>query len=285
MRSVNSRSLRFEAAGRQLDVLVQQRVLDVGDRELARGQVLARQPHAHGVAARAVHAHVGHAVERRELVDQITLHVVGELEHVALRARDVQNSTMGSAPLSTLVICGGSASSGSRPRHARQALAHVVGGGVEVAIERELDVDLRALVAARRIEAFDAFDARDLVLDDLRDARLDHVGRRAAIARLDVDHRLVDVGVLAQATGAVTAPTPRMSSSSDITVAKTGRRTDRSEIIIEAMRARTWRWPRATGRLLPAARRTARSVRARSRRRAASACLRRPRVRRPRGPR
>src|SRR6186713_666630 len=37
----------------------------------------------------------------------------------------------------------------------------------------------------------------------------------------------------------VTAPTPRMNSKSDITVAKTGRRTDRSEIII---------WPFSTER-------------------------------------
>ena len=80
----------FEAPGRQLDVLAQQRTFDVRHRELARRQVLARQPHAHGVAPRAVHAHVRHAFERRELVDEIPLHVVGDLEHVPLRARDVE---------------------------------------------------------------------------------------------------------------------------------------------------------------------------------------------------
>ena len=84
-------------------------------------------------------------------------------------------------------------------RHARQALAHVVGRAVEVALQREFDVDLRALVAARGVEALDAFDARDLVLDDLRDARLDHVRGGAAVTRLDVHHRALDVGEFAQA--------------------------------------------------------------------------------------
>ena len=81
---------RFEPAGGQFHVLAQQRVLDVGDGELPGREVLARQPHAHRVAPRAVHAHGGHAFERRELVDEVTLHEVGDLEHVALRARDVQ---------------------------------------------------------------------------------------------------------------------------------------------------------------------------------------------------
>ena len=81
---------------------------------------------------------------------------------------------------------------------ARQALAHVVGGAVEVAFQRELDVDLRAFVAARGIQAFDALDARDLVLDDLRDARLDDVRAGAAVARLDAHDGTIDVGELAQ---------------------------------------------------------------------------------------
>ena len=105
---------------------------------------------------------------------------------------------MGSVPLSTLVICDGSASSGRRCGDARQALAHVVGRAVEIALQRELDVDLRAFVAARGVQPLDAFDARDLVLDDLRDARLDHVRGGAAITRLDVHHRPIDVGEFAQ---------------------------------------------------------------------------------------
>ena len=47
---------RFEPPGRQLDVLAPQRVLDVGDGELARRERLAIDPDAHRVAARAVDA-------------------------------------------------------------------------------------------------------------------------------------------------------------------------------------------------------------------------------------
>ena len=118
-----------------------------------------------------------HAFERRELVDEVALHVVGELEHVALRARDVEpdDRIRAAVDLGDLRRIGFERQA---RRDARQPLAHVVGGAVEIAIERELDVDLRALVAARGIQALDAFDAGDLVLDDLRDARLDDVGAR-----------------------------------------------------------------------------------------------------------
>ena len=56
VRSVNSRSLRLDAAGGQLDVLGAQRVLDVLHRELARRERLAIEPDAHRVATLAADA-------------------------------------------------------------------------------------------------------------------------------------------------------------------------------------------------------------------------------------
>ena len=90
--------------------------------------------------------------------------------------------TTESAFASAFTICGGSASVG-RPRDdARDAVAHVVRGGVDVAVHVELDADLRALVLAVGLDLEDAFDAGDGVLDDLRDLGLDDRGGRAAIA-------------------------------------------------------------------------------------------------------
>ena len=55
--------LGLDAAGRQLDVLAAQGVLDVLHGEPARRQALAVEPDAHGVLPRAGHAH--HARRRR----------------------------------------------------------------------------------------------------------------------------------------------------------------------------------------------------------------------------
>ena len=72
---------RLEAARGQLDVLAAQRVLDVGDRELARRERLAVDPDAHRVAAAADDADARDAGHRRQPVDDVALGVVGELEH------------------------------------------------------------------------------------------------------------------------------------------------------------------------------------------------------------
>ena len=77
---------------------------------------------------------------------------------------------------------GGSASSGSIAEHARDAIAHVVRGAVDVAADVELDAHLRALVLAVRLDLENAFDAGDRVLDDLRDLGLDDRRRRAVVS-------------------------------------------------------------------------------------------------------
>ncbi len=81
--------------------------------------------------------------------------------------------------------------------HARDLVADVGGRGVRVALQREANVDAALLGAALRGHHLDALDARQRVLEDLRDLRLDHFGRRAAVGRVDADDRLVDARILA----------------------------------------------------------------------------------------
>src|SRR5690606_35419203 len=82
-------------------------------------------------------------------------------------------------------------------RHARDAVANVVRGRVDVAAYVELDTDLRALILAVGFDLEDAFDAGDRVLDDLRDLRFDDRRGGAAVVRGDRDDGALDVGVLA----------------------------------------------------------------------------------------
>ena len=79
----------------------------------------------------------------------------------------------------------------------RDTVADVVGGGIDVAVDVELDADLRTLVFAVGLDLQDSLDARDGVLDDLRNLGLDDRGRRAAICGRDGNRRAVDVGILA----------------------------------------------------------------------------------------
>ena len=88
-----------------------------------------------------------------------------------------------SALASALITSGGSASSGSMPSDARHAIAHVVGRGIDVAADVELDAHLRAFVLALRFDLQNAFDAGDRILDDLRDLGFDHRRGSAVVVR------------------------------------------------------------------------------------------------------
>ncbi len=187
---------RLDPARGQLDVLAPQRVLDVGDRELARRERLPVDPDAHRVAAAADDADARDAGHRRHAVDDVALGVVRELEHRHRVGRERERHDgvgvrVGFHDLRRIGLGRQAA------QHARDAVAHVVGRGVDVAVDVELDADLRALVLAVGFDLEDALDAGDGVLDDLRDLGLDDRGRRAAIRRRDRDGRAVDVGILA----------------------------------------------------------------------------------------
>ena len=187
---------RLEPPRRQLDVLAAQCVLDVGDGELPRRERLAVDPDPHRIAARAVDTHARHARHGREPVEQVALGVVGELEHrhrvgAEAERHDGIAARVGLDDLRRVRVL----------RQARDdpgdAIAHVVRGRVDVAAHVELDAHLRALVLAVGLYFYDPLDARDRVLDDLRDLRLDHGRRCAAVVRGDRDDRPLDVRILA----------------------------------------------------------------------------------------
>ncbi len=189
---------RLDAAGRQLDVLGAERALDVARSDAGGREAVPPQPDPHRVAAAAREANAGHSRHRRELVDEVTLGVVGQFESVADRAREVQPvddvavrvdlDDLGRIDLVRQLL-----------EYAGHAVADVVGGGVDVAADDELDRHLRAAVGRLGRDLVDALDTADRVLDDLRDAGLDDAGRRAQIVGLDADDRGVDVGELAHA--------------------------------------------------------------------------------------
>jgi len=188
--------LRLEPAGRQLDVLAPERVLDVGDGELARGERLAVDPHAHRVATPAIEENARDAGHRRESVDEIPLDVVGRLERrhrvgAEAEEHDRLGARVGLDDLRRIGLIG------QRVRDARNSIADVVRRRVDVAIDVELDAHLRALVLAVRLDLENAFDARDRILDQLRDLGFDDGSGRAAVFGGDGNDRTIDIRVLA----------------------------------------------------------------------------------------
>src|SRR5690606_10634636 len=81
--------------------------------------------------------------------------------------------------------------------HARDAVAHVIGGGVDIAVEVELDHHARFAVLAGRGHLDDALDARHRALDDLGHLVLDDLRGSAAVGNLHRNDRRGDVRVLA----------------------------------------------------------------------------------------
>ncbi len=122
--------------------------------------------------------------------------VVGDLERVCLSLVNAIHM-IGQASASTLAMIGSSMSSGRRPRTRETLVAHVAAAasGSRSSLKRDGDV----LASERELDDDDvhALDAGERVLEHLGDLALDHVGGGAAVDRLDVDDRLVDLRVLA----------------------------------------------------------------------------------------
>src|SRR6185436_7110501 len=136
---------------------------------------------------------------------------------------------MGSVPLSTLVICGGSASSGrraaTRDRRSRTSLA---------ALSRSRSSVNSTLICERssRLEEFSRStpsmpDISFSMICVMRDSTTSEEAPRYRVSTLTTGR---STSGNSRRDSRVMAPRPRMNSSSDITVAKTGRRTDRSEM-------------------------------------------------------
>ena len=77
----------------------------------------------------------------------------------------------------------------------RDAVTHVVGGFVGLALELELDGDDRALLLARRRDGLDALERRQLFLEHVRDLGLDDARAGAAIESRDRHDWRIDIGI------------------------------------------------------------------------------------------
>ena len=158
---------------------------------------------AHRVLLRAEDLHLGHAADRGDALRQDGLGVlVHRVQRQRRRAqRQIQDRLVGRVHL---LVRG-------RRRHARRQLGrgggdgrlHVLGGGVDVALEAELHGDLGEAERARRRHRVDARDGRELPLERRRHRRRHGVGARAGQARRDLDGGEVHVGQVAHRQQAI----------------------------------------------------------------------------------
>ena len=187
----------FEEAGRQFDVLALQRIGHIVDGQLARGQGVAIQPDPHRVLLAAAEAHPGHSVLGREAVDEIAVGIIGQLRNgVTLSGkRQPDDDVVTAVALLDFRRLG---LVGQVVGYRRDPVANVVGGAVDIAIQRELDVDLRFAIGTAGFDRDDALDTGDAVFEQLGDARLDDTGGGARVVGLDADDGRIDGRILLQ---------------------------------------------------------------------------------------
>ncbi len=216
-----------EPAG-QLDVLLLDRALDVEHRQPARRERGAVDPDPHGVAPLAADIDRRDAGHGREPVDIDALQELGQLERVERRGGDADPHDGGGVGVD-LAHDRQVDALGQAGHDARDAVAHVGGGGVGVAPDPELDRHRGALVLARRGDLANALEPRDRAFDELGDAALDDLVRGALVGRVDRDDRRVDLRILAHGELHAAPASPPTMSSRLTTTENTGRRMKRSE--------------------------------------------------------
>ena len=137
----------LELAGGQFDVLGGQGGFDVADRQATGREGGGVQPDAHGVALLAIDLDLGHAGYGGQAVDQVAIGIVRQLKPVHRRRAQEQDHDR----LAVAVRLGHFRRLrliGQTADDTGHAIAHVVGGVIDVAVQRELDRDVRAAVAA-----------------------------------------------------------------------------------------------------------------------------------------
>ena len=138
---------RFDAAGRQLDILRDQCLFDIAGGQAARRERCPVEPDSHRIAARTAQAHAGDTVLRREAVDEVAFDIVGQFQHRHAVADDIEPHDDVVARIGLLDV----RRIGLDRQHveyARHAIADVVGRRIDIAFRIELDGDARTPVRA-----------------------------------------------------------------------------------------------------------------------------------------
>ena len=189
--------LAFDAARRNFDVLAAQRRFDLGGRQFRGGHAQRVEPQAHGLAALAQNDGLCDAVDVLQPVLHIAVGVIGDFHRGMAVAgeSEIDDRARVGLRLRHLRVFGlvGQAVDG-----ARDAVAHVVGGVVDIARYLETDADVAAFGAAGGGHDLDALDARESVFQRLGHLRFHDLRARAEIAGRDGNDGLVDVRVLAK---------------------------------------------------------------------------------------
>ena len=187
---------RLELAGRQLDVVAPQRLLDVIDREVARRHRAPVEPDADRIAPLAEDLDLRDALERRQPVEHEALDVVGDLGRAQPIAgdRDAHHRIGVAVALGDLRLVDVVGQFGADPRH---RVPHVVGRLVDVPPGLELDHGAAAAALACGDDALDPGDAGDRALDHLGDVGIHDLGRGAEVGGGNTDYRGIDVRQLA----------------------------------------------------------------------------------------
>ena len=180
VRTENSRSVPSTRPDGISAFCVAQRALDVGHGQPVRGQSLRIEPHAHGVLPLAADLHGADALDALQPLGEHVVGDVGQLERAEVLAgeREPDDRLRVHVLLrhDRLVDAGRQVAA-----HARHAVAHVVRGLVDVAIEIELDGDVGGLLLRGGGERLDALDGGELLLEHVGDLGLDHLRVRAAV--------------------------------------------------------------------------------------------------------
>ena len=124
----------FQLTGGQFDVLARQGGLNVVHRQSARRERGGIQPDTHRVALFAIDLNLGHAGYGRKAIDQIAIRIVGQLQPVQGRRAQEQHHD----GLTVGIRLGDLGRIGlvwQAADDARNPIPHVVGGGVDVAIQ------------------------------------------------------------------------------------------------------------------------------------------------------
>ena len=158
---------------------------------------------ADGVLLRALHLHLRHAADHRDARRDHRLGVV--VEHVH------RHDVGGQPEKHDRLIRGIELAERRRRRHAGRQQRHhggnrrlhVNGGAVDVAIEVELQRNVRAAGGARRGHLVEAGDGRELTLERARHRRGHGAGVAAGQSGADVQGREVDVRQVADAERAI----------------------------------------------------------------------------------